>query len=122
MPRSKSFERGKLALEARARGNIHAAAHKIAVALLHHIPEMDAYAELDAALRRQTRVLLDHAGLNFDGAADRVDHAAGLDDAAVPRAPDDATVMRGDGRVDQVAAAPPSRASVRSSSAPASRE
>ena len=68
---------------------------------------MDADAELDAAFRRQAGVALDHAVLHFDGAAHRVDHAAELDDAAVAGALDDAAVMEGDGRIDQVAAERP---------------
>ena len=49
------------------------------------------------------RVALDHAGLNLDRAAHGVDHAAELDEAAVAGALDDAAVMQGDGRIDQVA-------------------
>ena len=44
------------------------------------------------------------AVLDFDGAAHRVDHAAELDDAAVAGALDDASVMDGDGGIDQIAA------------------
>ena len=43
-------------------------------------------------------VALDHAVLNLDRAAHRVDDAAELDDAAVAGALDDAAVMDGDGR------------------------
>ena len=42
--------------------------------------------------------------LHFDRAAHRVDHAAELDDAAVAGALDDAAVMDGDCRIDQIAA------------------
>ena len=52
-------------------------------------------------------VALDHAVLHFDGAAHRVDHAAELDNRAVAGALDDATVMHGDGRIDQIAAQRP---------------
>ena len=58
-------------------------------------------------LGRQARVALDHAVLHFDRAAHGVDHAAELDDAAVAGALDDAAVMEGDGRIDQVAAQRP---------------
>ena len=61
-------------------------------------------AELDAALGRKTGVALDHAVLHLDGAANGIDDAAKLDDAAVAGALDDAAVMHGDGRVDQIAA------------------
>ena len=47
------------------------------------------------------------AVLHLDGAAHRVDHAAELDEAAVAGALDDAPMMHGDGRVDQIAAQRP---------------
>ena len=89
------------------RGDIDPISHQVAVGLLHDVPEMDANAELDAAFRRQASVTLDHAGLDFDGAADRVHHAAELDNAALPGALDDAAVVERDGWVDQVAAERP---------------
>ena len=49
---------------------------------------------------------LGHAVLHFDRAAHGVDHAAELDDRAVAGALDDAAVVGGDGRVEQVAAKP----------------
>ena len=52
-------------------------------------------------------VALDHAVLDFDRAAHRVDDAAELDDAAVAGALDDAPVMHGDGWIDEVAAKRP---------------
>ena len=89
------------------RGDIDAVAHKIAVALLDDIAQMDADAELDAALGRQAGVALDHAVLHFDGAAHGVDDAAELDEAAVAGALDHAAVVHGDGRIDQIAAQRP---------------
>jgi len=65
---------------------------------------MNADAEFDAALGGQAGVALDHGGLHLDGAAHSVDHAAKLDKNAVARALDDAPVMQGDGRIEQVAA------------------
>ena len=65
-----------------SRGDVDAIAHQIAVALLDHIAEMDADAELDAALGRKAGVALDHAVLHFDGAAHGVDHAAELNDGS----------------------------------------
>ena len=90
-----------------SRGDIDAVAHQVAVGLLDHIAEMDADPEFYAALRRQARVALDHAALHFDRAAHRVDHAAELDEGAVTGALDDATVMHGDGGINQVAAQRP---------------
>ena len=89
------------------RGDIDPVAHQIAVAFLDDVAEMDADAELDAALGRQPGVALDHAVLNFDRAAHGVDHAVELDQRAVAGALDDAAMMKGDGRVDQVAAQRP---------------
>ena len=57
----------------KARGNVDAVAHQIAVALLDHIAEMDADAELDTALGRQPGVALNHAVLQLDGAAHGID-------------------------------------------------
>jgi hypothetical protein len=65
---------------------------------------MNAHAKLDAPLRRQACVALDHAGLHFDGATDRVHHATKLNDRAVAGALDDAAVMSSDGGVNEVAA------------------
>jgi tetratricopeptide (TPR) repeat protein len=89
------------------RGDIDAIAHEIAVRLLHDVAKVDTDAKLDAALGRQPGVAFDHPTLHFDRAAHRVDHAAELDEAAVPGSLNDATVMHGDGRVDQVAAQGP---------------
>ena len=70
----------------------------IAVALLDHVAEMNADAKLDAALRRQASIALDHAGLHLNPAAHRIDYAAELDDDAVPGALDDAGGARWSGQ------------------------
>ena len=80
------------------RGDVDAVAHQVAVALLDHIAKMNADAELDASLRREAGVALDHAVLHFDRATHGVDHTAKLDESAVAGAFDDAAVMHGDGR------------------------
>ena len=87
-----------------ARGDVHAVAHQVAVALLDHVAEVNADAKLDAFVERDARVALDHGVLNFDCAAHRVDDAAELDDAAVAGALDDAAMMHGDCGIDQIAA------------------
>ena len=87
-----------------SRGDIDAVAHQVAVALLDNVAQMDADAELDAALGRKAGVALDHAVLHLDGAAHGVDNASELDEDAVARPLDDAAVMQGDGGVDQIAA------------------
>ena len=94
----------RLADPLQPRGDIHAVAHQIAIALLDDVADVNPDAKFDSALRRQTRVALDHAGLHLDRAAHRVDHAAKLDDASVAGSLHDAAAMRGDGGVDQIAA------------------
>ena len=90
-----------------ARGNVDAVAHQVAVALLDHVAEMDAHAELDAPVGRKANIALDHAVLHLDGAPHSVHHAAKLDDAAVASTLDDTSVMQSDGRVDEVASKSP---------------
>ena len=68
---------------------------------------MDADAEFDPAVLRHACIALDHGVLHLNRAAHRVDDAAELDDEAVAGALDDAPVMHGDGRVDQIAAKGP---------------
>ena len=86
-----------------SRGDVDAISHQVAVGLLHDVPKVDADTELDAPFRRQAGVALDHAGLHFDRTARRVDHTAKLNDDSVAGALDNAAVMEGDGRVDEVA-------------------
>ena len=88
-------------------GDIDPVAHQIAVSLLHDIAEMDADTKFDALLRRHAGIALNHAALDFDGAAHSVDHAAKLDERPVAGQLDSAAVMQGDGRVDEVAAQSP---------------
>ena len=55
---------------------------------------------------RKAGVALDHTILHFDGAADRIHHAAELDEAPVTGALHYAPVMRGDGGIDKIAPQP----------------
>ena len=103
------------------RGHVHSVAHQIAIAFFDDVTQVYADPELDAALRRQARIAFDHAVLHLDGAAHGVNHAAKLDEAAVASPLDDASVMQGDGRVEQVAAQRPEARERAISSAPASR-
>ena len=96
-----------MAIAFKARGDIDAVAHQVAVALLDHVAEMDADPKFDALVGRDLSVALDHRPLDFNGAVHCVDDTAELDDAAVAGALDDAAVVHGDGRVDQVAAKRP---------------
>ena len=104
-----------------SRGDVDAVAHQVAVALLDHIAEMDADAELDAPLRRKTSIALDHAVLHLDGAAHGIDHAAELNDAPIAGALHHATVV--DTMVGAIRSLQSvrSRASVPSSSLPVRR-
>jgi hypothetical protein len=61
---------------------------------------VDAYAKLDAAIGWQAGVAFDHAVLHLDRAARSVDHAAELDENAIPSALNDAAAMDCDRRVD----------------------
>ena len=77
--------------------------------------------ELDATLYRHARIAFDHAVLHFDRAAHRIDHGTKLNDRAITRALDDAAVIHSEGGIDEIATEAPQAASVRSSSAAASR-
>ncbi len=61
---------------------------------------MDPNAELDPAFRRKAGIALDHAGLNLDGAAHGVHHAAELHKSSVAGALDHAPLVHGDGGID----------------------
>ena len=63
--------------------------------------------KFDALVWRDLYVALDHRRLDFNGAVHGVDDTAELDDAAVARAFDDATVMHRNSRVGQVASKGP---------------
>jgi hypothetical protein len=79
----------------------------VAVALLDNVADMDADAELDAFVGRDAHIALGHAGLHFDRAAHRVNHAAELNDYSVAGAFDDVAVVDCDSRVDRIAAKGP---------------
>jgi GAF domain-containing protein len=87
----------------KARCEVDAVAHQVAIALFHYVPEMDADPKLDPAIGRQASIALDHAVLYLDGAAHRIDDTSKLDDASVAGALHHATVMSGNGGGDQVA-------------------
>src|SRR5690348_12881124 len=68
---------------------------------------MDADAKLNAALGRKAGIALDHAILHFDGAAHRINYATELYDSSVAGALHHATVMHGNGWIDQIATESP---------------
>ena len=88
-------------------GDIDAIAHQIAVGLLHDIAEMDADTKFNALLLREARIAINHAVLDFDGAAHGVDDAAELDERAVAGQLNGAAAMQSDGGIDEVAAQSP---------------
>ena len=72
------------------------------------------------ARARKPGIARDHAVLQLHCAAHGVRDASELDEDAVSGPVDDATVMHGNGGIDQIASESRSRARIRSSSAPAS--
>ena len=86
------------------RGDVDALSHKVAVALLDNVTQVNADAKFDLLFECDTRVAVDHRMLYFECAAHGVDHAAELDHAAVAGALDDAAVMHGDCGINQIAA------------------
>ena len=82
------------------RGDIDAVAHQVAVGFFDDVAEMNADAEIDAAVVRHANIALDDAVLHRDGAAHGLDHAAKLGDEPIASALDDPPVMGGDGGVD----------------------
>src|SRR6202022_2455790 len=79
-------------------GDVDAVAIKI-VALDDHVAEIDADAQLDAAVRRDVAVALAYRLLHRDCAAHRVDDARKLHQQAVAGGLDEAAVMLGDLRI-----------------------
>jgi len=65
---------------------------------------MDAGAEQDLPFGRQTDIALNHAILHFDGAANRVNDAAELDENAIACTFDHTAMVNGDGGIDEVGA------------------
>src|SRR4029077_5230793 len=66
-----------------SRGDVDAIAHEVAISLLDDITDMDADAKLDAALRWQAGIALDHRILHFDGAAHGIYNAAKLNQCTI---------------------------------------
>ena len=79
-------------------GGVDRVAHQVAVALLDHVPDMDADPDFDPLFVAETRVALDHPLLHFDRAADSVDRAPKLGKKAVSGALEDAALADVDRR------------------------
>ena len=84
------------------RGDVDAVAVDV-VALDDHVAQVDADAELDAAVVLRGAVAVGHAGLDGDGAAHRLDGAGEIDQQAVAGALDDAAAVRRDMGFDELA-------------------
>jgi hypothetical protein len=86
------------------RGDIDAVAEQIAVGLRHHVADVDADPEFDPFVRVDAGVQRDHAALDIQGAASRVDNAAELDQQTIAHGFENPTAIRGDGGVNPVCA------------------
>ena len=73
------------------------------IALDHHVAEVDADAEDDPALGGHSTLLLRHALLHGDRAGHRIDHRAELRERAIAHQLDDAAMMLGQERIDDLA-------------------
>jgi hypothetical protein len=70
-------------------------------------PRWDSDPKYDVLVRRDPSVAVDHRSLDFNGAVQCVDDTSELDNRAIARALDDSAVVRGDGRINQVASERP---------------
>src|SRR5689334_19526807 len=84
-------------------GDVDAVAIEV-VALDDHVAEIDADAQFDAVVRGGAGVPLGHRLLHRDGTAHRIDDAGKLHQQAVAGGLDDAAVMLGDLRIDELMA------------------
>jgi len=89
------------------RGDVDAVAHQVAVALFDHVADMDADAKDDAPILGDAGIAFDHGVLHLNGAPNGIDDAAKLDDRAIARSLNNAPVMNGDSRINQIAAQSP---------------
>jgi hypothetical protein len=74
------------------------------VNILDHVTKVDPDAKLDAAIRRQASVALDHAVLHLDSAPNGIDYASELNEEAIARPLNHAAVMQSNGGIDQITA------------------
>jgi hypothetical protein len=87
-------------------GDVDAVAEDIAI-LDHNVADIDADAELDAAICRHRGVALGQSRLYLGRASESVDDAGELDQQAVAGGLDDAAPMPGDPRIDELGAERP---------------
>src|SRR5262245_15285681 len=80
------------------------------VAIDDDVADIDADAEFDLAIIRDSRISIMHAGLNLDSTARGVQHAAELDEQAVAHHLEDAAPVFRYGRIEELAAMLPESA------------
>ena len=100
---ARDAQTARLAQGLEPRRDVYAVAEYV-VAIDDDVADIDADAENDPPIPWHCLVSADHAALDADGAADRVDYAGELDQHPVARCLHDAAVMPGDGWIDQFAA------------------
>ncbi len=84
-------------------GDVDAVAEDVAV-LDHDVADMDAHAELDAAIGGDLGIARRHRALHVDGAAHGIDDAGELDQQAVAGGLHQAAAMVGDGGLEKLGA------------------
>ena len=94
----------RLADRLQPRRDVDAVPHQVAVGLFDDVAEVNANPHHQRRLDGEAGVAFGKRVLDFDRGTRRFNHAAVLGDHAVAGALDDAAVMGGDGRVDEVAA------------------
>jgi len=83
------------------RGDVDAVAIEV-IALDDYVAEVDADAQLDAVVRREPLIPLGHRLLHLDRAAHRIDDAGKFHQQAVAGGLDDAAVVLGDLRIEEL--------------------
>ena len=99
--RTRNTDAARLGEHLEPRRHVDAVAKDVVV-LNDHVAEIDADAELHPSRRRDIRVASRHPALNLGRAQHGVGNAMELDEHAVAGGLDDAAVVLGDGRIDQL--------------------
>src|SRR5690348_3956074 len=86
-----------------ARRDIHSIAEDVSI-LDDHVAHINADAEPDALALAKIGIAIVHSLLQHHGAAHRVDDGRKLDEKPIPRRLDDATLVLGDQRIDELPA------------------
>ena len=100
---ARDADAARLGQRLESRGDVHAVTVNVVI-LDDDVAEIDPDPEPDLPVRRHVPSALRHALLQLDRAADGVDHTGELDQRAVAHELDDAAVVLGDLRLDEVPA------------------